>query len=150
MTRITDAAVVAAAEALLAAGFVDPDDGTIPKWLSDGNPIPVWTHPSEAVKVALAAALPHLEGATPAIDRRRVEQVLRDRLVDSNFNDNLHEPMRTQTIDTWVDVLAGALFSAGLLHEAGPVVPDHVHCDHDDTRPDDYGATRCTHCGLVF
>ena len=56
---VPEAAVVAAANAALDAGFVDPDDGTIPQWYGE-DPIPVWTHPSEAVKVIIAAALPHL------------------------------------------------------------------------------------------
>ena len=91
-----------------------------------------------------------LEGATPVADRKHVEQVLRDRLVASNFNDNLHEPLRMQSIDTWVDVLTGSLFAAGLFRDAGPTVPDHVHCEHRETQPDEYGAMRCTYCGLVF
>lgn len=33
---------------------------------------------------------------------------------------------------------------------ANPVVPDSVHCEHRDLGTDDYGATRCNHCGLVF
>lgn len=57
--KISDEAIVAAANALLDAGFVDPDDGTIPQWHEENAP-PWWTHPSEAVKVALSAALPHL------------------------------------------------------------------------------------------
>lgn len=43
--------------------------------------------------------------------REQIEQALRKRLVASNFNDNLHEPMSTQTIDQWVDVLAGAVLA---------------------------------------
>lgn len=43
--------------------------------------------------------------------REQIEQALRKRLVDSNFNGHLHEPVRTQTIDQWVDVLAGAVLA---------------------------------------
>lgn len=32
----------------------------------------------------------------------------------------------------------------------GPVVPDSHYCEHSDLGVDDYGATRCNHCGLVF
>lgn len=88
---------------------------------------------SHAMRRALsAAALPHLrvqetrppsgeicynDGLDPApaprpvVDREALERALRDRMVRSNFNDNLHEPLRTQTIDQWADVLAGAVLA---------------------------------------
>lgn len=56
----TEEMEVAAANALLDAGFIDPDDGTIPQWHA-GDPSPWWTHPSGAVKVALEAISPMVE-----------------------------------------------------------------------------------------
>lgn len=49
----------AAEDALIAAGLVDPDDGTVPRWRR-GDPIPVWTNPMHVVDTVLKAALPHL------------------------------------------------------------------------------------------
>ncbi len=40
-----------------------------------------------------------------------VERILRDRLLASNFTSIQHEPLRTQVVDQWVDVLAGAVMS---------------------------------------
>lgn len=81
--RITDDAVVAAGNALLDAGFIDPADGTIPQWPEEDAP-PWWTHPSEAVKVTLRAALPHLipsrEQMTDTVQRVMCGTVNRDNL----------------------------------------------------------------------
>jgi hypothetical protein len=49
----------AAADALIAAGLVDPDDGTVPRWRR-GEPTPIWTNPMHVVETVLKAALPHL------------------------------------------------------------------------------------------
>jgi hypothetical protein len=56
----------AAIDALIKAGFVDPDDGTVPRW-HDGDTTPVWTVPAQVVDVVLAAALPHLQADTKAM-----------------------------------------------------------------------------------
>lgn len=60
--------------------------------------------PGDAVDAALVAARPYL---MPTL--KEIDAALRDRLVASNFNDNLHEPLRTQTIDVWADLLAGTV-----------------------------------------
>lgn len=49
----------AAETALIAAGLVDPDDGTIPRW-PRGETTPLWTNPMHVVDTVLKAALPHL------------------------------------------------------------------------------------------
>lgn len=74
----SDAAGEAAAEALLEAGFVDPDDGTIPQWHEENAP-PWWTHPSEAVKVALEAAY-RVDAPRPLLDRDAVRLAIADEL----------------------------------------------------------------------
>jgi len=43
--------------------------------------------------------------------RMGVERILRDRLLASNFTSIQHEPLRTQVVDQWVDVLAGTVMS---------------------------------------
>lgn len=43
--------------------------------------------------------------------RAGVEHALRERLLASNFTGIQHEPLRTQVIDQWVDVLAGTVLS---------------------------------------
>jgi hypothetical protein len=48
----------AAADELIARGFVDPEDGTVPRWTSNGPP--VWTNPMQVVDTVLQAAFPHL------------------------------------------------------------------------------------------
>lgn len=74
--------------------------------------------PKSALKTAFAAAYPLVR---PLPTREQIERTLRKRLVDSNFNNHLHEPVRTQTIDQWVDVLAGAVLAlmGGTETEAG-------------------------------
>lgn len=54
-----------------------------------------------------------LEAAAPLLfpSRQQVERTLRERLQNSNFTSIQHEPVRTQMIDTWVDVLAGTVMS---------------------------------------
>lgn len=59
-----------------------------------------------AMRVALVAARPYL---MPTLEE--IDAALRKRLVASNFNDNLHEPLRTQTIDVWADLLAGTVLA---------------------------------------
>lgn len=49
----------AAIDALIEEGFVDPDDGTVPRWRK-GESVPVWTVPAQVVDHVLAAALPIL------------------------------------------------------------------------------------------
>lgn len=56
---------IAAGDALIAAGLVDPDDGTVPRWRR-GDSVPVWTNPMHVVDTVLAAALPHLQVETRA------------------------------------------------------------------------------------
>ena len=41
--------------------------------------------------------------------RAGVEHALRERLLASNFTSIQHEPLRTQVVDQWVDVLAGTV-----------------------------------------
>lgn len=49
--------------------------------------------------------------ARPMPTREQIERALRDRLQQSNFADNLHEPIRTQSIDQWVDLFAGTVLT---------------------------------------
>jgi hypothetical protein len=74
MTRITDEAVEAAAKAI----FDDewrPGDWTWDQYGSDSR-----YH--YRARTALDAALPHLEGATPAIDREALDDVLRTHTIE--------------------------------------------------------------------
>lgn len=43
--------------------------------------------------------------------RAGIEHALRERLLASNFTSIQHEPLRTQVVDQWVDVLAGTVMS---------------------------------------
>lgn len=52
-----------------------------------------------------------LEGVRVVPSLAQIDTALRNRLIASNFNDNLHEPIRTQTIDVWSDLLAGAVLN---------------------------------------
>ncbi|HEY3559697.1 MAG TPA: hypothetical protein VGL05_19645 [Kribbella sp.] len=51
--------------------------------------------------------------------------------------------MTVATIASWIRRAAAEA-------PVGPVVPDSYHCEHRDLGVDDYGATRCNHCGQVF
>lgn len=54
----------------------------------------------------------HGLGAVPLpVDREALERALRERMRNSNFADNLHEPIRTQTIDQWADLFAGTVLA---------------------------------------
>ena len=95
--RITDDAVKAVAAAIGALRQQGPD-----------------------ARAALEAALPHL-APQPVTSRERVAEVLRKRLEATNFTSVVHEPVRTQVIDTWADVLTGSLFAAGVFRDEGEV-----------------------------
>lgn len=59
--------------------------------------------------------------AAPVANRERVAEALRDRLRASNFNANIHEPLRTQGIYEWAALLRDALFSSGVLRDEAEV-----------------------------
>lgn len=136
--EITDEAVAAAADAYGKAdnyGLIEHDEY---QW-------------ARSMRAALEAALPHLgahlpnrhgqsveleiseeEAALyreqmqdwmpqPFAARERVAEVLRKHLVDSNFASDLHEPIRTQAIDQWVDVLTGSLLAPGVFRDEAEV-----------------------------
>jgi hypothetical protein len=99
----SDAAVEAAARGMLDA-VVSDDPEAYQSW--DEMSQEARDLSLVAGRAALVAAY-RVDAPRPSIDRVAVERTLRDRLVRSNFSDNLHEPLRTQVIDQWVDVLAG-------------------------------------------
>jgi hypothetical protein len=60
----------------------------------------------DAIRAALVAARPYLMPS-----REEIERSLRERLINSNFNGDLPEPVRTQVNDQWIEILAGTVLA---------------------------------------
>jgi hypothetical protein len=72
---------------------------------ADAGPCCLQVGTCELLNVAISSS----SAARPMPTREQIERAMREQLVRSNFSDNLHEPMRSQVIDQWVEVLAGSM-----------------------------------------
>jgi hypothetical protein len=149
---MTDEGLRAALEARL---------GTLPLMVHMGSDYPTQALPKAELLDLLAAH------RAEVVDPTRIAEVLADHQLQDGVGKWLGQYRTEHTCDCGAPVVtnahaevsllaarvahqADALIAAGVFRDSGPVVPDHVHCEHNETRQDDYGATRCTHCGLVF
>lgn len=61
------------------AGFVDPDDGTVPRW-REGEPVPIWTAPEEAAHAILKGVGPLIRKQVAEEIAQAIERVVNDSL----------------------------------------------------------------------